>query len=95
MDGLVDFASDLRSEPFLDLKPPREAVYKSSQLAHSQHLSSRDVANVTFPKERKHMMLAQGIDFDITDNDHVVGMGFEHGIIDDLVRIRAVAARQE
>ena len=94
-DGIPDLPGYLRCESLLDLKPTCVVIDDSSELADTDDLRICDITDVALSEEWQHVMFAEAIYFDIPRDDHVVRLGLEDGVVDNLLYIVAIAAREE
>ena len=90
-----DFVGDLGREPFLNLQPPCKTIHDPCELAQAEDFLVRDIADVAFAEERKHVVFAQAVDLDVARNDHVVELGLEDRAVDNLSRGHRVAGREK
>lgn len=68
-----DFAEsecDLLSEAFLDLEAASKHFCDASKFGETEDFAVGDVPDVHFAKERDKVVLAEGVDFDVADNDY-------------------------
>ena len=94
-EGVHDGGGHLVGEPLLDLEAAGEEVDDPRELADAEHLAFGDIANVALSKEGQHVVLAQAVELDVADDDHVVVFDGEDGIVDDLLQILSIALGQE
>src|SRR5690606_13149672 len=85
---------DLVRHPLLHLEPPREDLDDARQLRQADDLAVRDVGDVDLAEERKHVVLAQRVHFDVLHEHHVVVILVEDRVADHLVHGEPVAACQ-
>ena len=71
-----------------------EAIDDAGDLAEADDVAVGDVADVATSVEGQEMVLAEGVDLDVADDDHVVGGGLEDGAVEDLLGCLAVALRE-
>ncbi len=92
LEGVHEGAGDLVGETLLHLEAAGEEVGEAGELADANDLAAGDVADVADAEEGQEVVLAQRIDFDVADDDHVVGFDLEHGGIEEGGGILFVAA---
>ena len=80
----LDRTRDFFRETFLHLEPPRVHVDEARKLGQADDPSVRDVRHVHLTKERKHVVLAQTIELDISNEHHVFMRLFEDRVADDI-----------
>ena len=93
--GVVQRVGDLESQLFLNLQAPREHVGNARQLRQADHLAVRHIGHMRLAHERQHMVLAQGVQLDILDDDHFVIVGVKHGLVYDFIERLPVPLGQE
>src|SRR5216683_2867306 len=94
-DHRVNRLRYLASHPLLKLKPARVCVDQARQLAQTDDLAVRHVADVRPPKEWKQVVLAHAVEGDVLHDDHVVeAVEGKQRIADDGRRIGCVALRE-
>ena len=54
-----------------------------------------DVGDVALAEERQQVVLAQAVEVDVLDDHHLAVIDGEQGVVEDLVDVHVVAARQE
>ena len=94
IDLLIDVRGDLLCETLLYLEAACEAIDKTCQLTDAKHFAARDVADVADAEERQEVVLAEGIDFDVPHEDHVVGVDVEHRSAQEGDGVLSVAGEQ-
>ena len=67
----------------------------TGDFAYAQHLVLGYIAYVAASEEGEHVVLTEAVYFDITAYDHIVGFGGEYRVVDDFIRLLAVAFGQE
>ena len=72
MQGLLDACGNLLCHTFLHLQAMAEGVDDTCQFGQTCDLSIRDVGDVHLPKEGQQMVLAEGIEFYVLHDDHIV-----------------------
>src|SRR4051812_6167007 len=72
LQDLIDAASDLRCEFFLNLKTSRIAIDHSCELADTDNLGGGQVAHVSSADDRRHVVFAVRFEFDVAQDDHFV-----------------------
>lgn len=92
-DSLHDRKGDLLREAFLDLKAAGEGLGNTGELAESENKLVRDVADRDLAGERNKMVLAEREDVDITDNDHLLVVLGEDGVVDNVHETLLVSLR--
>lgn len=80
--NIVKRVRNLGGEPLLDLKSSRKDFDNSGEFAETDDTSVGDVRNVRSTEERQQVMLAEAVDVDIANDDHLgIGVG-ERSTID-------------
>lgn len=92
-DSLHDGQGDLLRETFLDLKAAREGLSDTSELAESENELVGNVADRDLAGEGDKMVLAEREDVDVTDDDHLLVVLSEHGIVDHINKTLLVSLR--
>ena len=95
IDLLQNRFGDLIGHALLKLQAPREDVYEPGNLAQADHAPVRNVGDVTLAEKRQEMMLAQAVEIDVLHDYHFTVVHSEQGIVQNLVNIGIVPARQE
>lgn len=91
-EGVHQRPGDLVRQAFLHLEAAGEDVGQPGELADADNPSAGDVADVADAEERQQVVFAHGIDFDVANDHHVVGVGFEERRLQQLDGILPVAA---
>lgn len=92
-DGLHDGQGDLLCEAFLNLKAAREGFGDTSELAESEDELVGDVADRDLAGERDEVVLAEREDVNVTDDDHLLVVLGEDGIVDHVNQTLLVSLR--
>src|SRR5436305_6222801 len=78
LDYLLNTLGDLGGEALLDLQTAGEQLELAGNFAEADDLAIRDIGDVNFSEEWKHVMFAKAEHLDVFDDDHfVVGDGEE------------------
>ena len=77
----------------LHLQTAREGVDDAGQLAEADDASGGDVSDGHFAEEGQHVVLAQGIELDVLDDDDLAALVLKDGAVYDGIGILALAAR--
>jgi len=91
----LDGIGNLPGQPFLNLEPPCVHIGDPRQLGNTDYFVVGDIPDMAFAEERQQMVLAQGINLDVSQDDHVSGFCLEDGIVHDLVQTLGVTLREE
>lgn len=81
----LDAVLDLHREALLHLQTTSEDVHDTWQLAQPRDVAIRDIADMHLPEEGEHVVLTEGIEVNILDDDHLPVVLFEHSRSEDLV----------
>ena len=98
---IVDFRrslhcpGDVHGEVFLVLQPARKHIDDAGDLGQADDEIVRDIGHVAFADERQQVVLAQRVEFDILDHDHLAPFRGKPRIVDDFFQVLVVAAGQE
>jgi hypothetical protein len=95
MNLVIDRVGYLRGQAFLHLKASCEHVHEARYLTEADNTSVRYVSNVALAKERQQMVFAQAENFNIPYDDHFVVSNIEQCLVQELIRIHPVTARQK
>src|SRR5436190_18839057 len=76
---LADRIGDLVREPLLNLQPAAEHVDQPWNLAQPDDAGTRNVGDVALSEKRQQMVLAQAIEVDVLDDDHLAIIDGEQG----------------
>ena len=86
----------LHREPFLYLQAAGKDVHDARNLAQAGDILFGDVRDMSLAEERQHVVLAEGKEVDILDNDHLLIIFLlEHGGAEDGLGVFAVAFCQK
>lgn len=88
---LLDGDSDLPRQPLLQLQTARKHLCDAGKLGEAEDAPVGDVANVHFARERDEVVLAHGEDLDVLDDDELVVVFGEDGVVDDRLQVFLVA----
>ena len=94
LQGLLQRVRDLVGQALLHLEPPGEHLHDPRDLAQSEQSSLGNIGDVRLSEERQHVVLAERIQLDVLDEDHVVVLLDEHARSDRLTRVGPVSARE-
>src|SRR5487761_94683 len=94
-DASLNGLRDLVRQPLLNLQPPRVHVHQPRHFAQADHLFRRNVRDMASAEERKQVMLAQAIHFDVLDDHHFVIAHAEHRTIQKFLRVLSVTAGEK
>src|SRR3981081_2311866 len=78
--GSAESFRNLFGHAFLELKPVSEDADQPRDLAQAHHLSPRQVSDVAGAEKGQHMVLAEAVERDVLDDDHLVIVLVEHGV---------------
>ncbi len=82
---------DLARQALLDLQARREHVDNPGDLGQTDHLAIGQVGHMHLADDRQQVMLAQGVQFDIAQQHHLVVVRREQGPVDDTVQVLVIA----
>ena len=94
-DLLEDGVGNLVREPLLHLQPAAEHLDEPRNLAQADHLVARNVGDVALAEKRQQMMLAQAVEVDVLDDDHLAVVDGEQRVVDHRVDVRLVSAGEK
>ncbi len=89
---LVNDIRDLRCDSLLHLQPAGNRLYETGKLAESRYFAARDITDMRFPEEWRHMMLALAVIYDILDDDKLLMLLIERDA-KHLARINLIAGK--
>ena len=92
---LLNDRGNLVREPLLHLQPAAEHVDDARDLAEPHHLAARHVGDVALAEEGQQVVLAEAVEVDVAHEDHLVTGHREAGVVQDVVDVAPVPARQE
>ena len=95
VQGILDAVSDLFRKTLLDLQPAGIGFHDAGDFAQAGNLSLGDICHMRFADEGEHMVLAEGEEFDVLDDDHVVVGLLEEGAFDDGLPVLEIPLRKE
>lgn len=79
LEGVLDAVFNLLGEAFLNLKATCVGIDDTWYFAEANDLAIGDVGNVGFSDEGYEVVLAERVDFDVFDDDHLTVVFVEHG----------------
>src|SRR4029434_7855648 len=79
----------------LHLQAPGKDIHQPRDLAEANHMTLGNVGDMTLAEERQQMMLAEAVEIDVLHDDHLAVVDREEGVVEDVVDVGVVAARQE
>ena len=85
----------LRSKALLHLQTTSKDIHNTRDLAESRYIFIGDVTNMSFAKERQHMMLTHGKEVNIFYNYHLPIFLTEHGRAQYLLGVFSVSFSKE
>eukprot|EP00968_Pinguiococcus_pyrenoidosus_P009478 scaffold736_cov254-Pinguiococcus_pyrenoidosus.AAC.2 len=91
VDCLLDRLADLLRQALLHLQPPCVHLGHPRELAEAQDVGPRNVGNVHLPREGHQMVLAQGVQVNVLDQDHLRVAFVEHGVAHHLRQALLIA----
>jgi hypothetical protein len=95
IDLLVDGFGDLGRQPLLDLQPPAVHFHQARNFAQSDDLFVGNVCHVTLAEKGQEVVLAQAEEIDIRHDHHLIVLHFKQRVVEHLIRILSITARQE
>src|SRR5579862_4587913 len=72
VENFAEHVHDLARQAFLDLGAAAEALDEASYLAEANPTASREITEVGHAGEGQQVVLAHGIEGDVTDDDHLL-----------------------
>ena len=78
-------------QTLLDLQAPGEHLDQAGDLGEPDNLPVRQIADMTFAEERHQVVLAEGIEFNVFDDDHIVTLGFKDRLVQNGRNVLLVA----
>mmetsp|Transcript_29315 Transcript_29315/g.97021 ORF Transcript_29315/g.97021 Transcript_29315/m.97021 type:complete len:304 (-) Transcript_29315:16-927(-) len=91
--GLGDGLGDLRREPLLHLQALREHVGDARELGQAQDLAVGDVGDVALAEEGHDVVLAERVELDVLDEDHLAVVLGEDRAVEHVLEALRVARR--
>lgn len=85
---------DLRGESLLHLQTACECVDNAWYFAEPRDIVARNVANMRFSEEGKHVVFAERVHFDVFNNNHLLILLVEHGGAEYLFWVFVVALEE-
>ena len=95
MQGFLDAVADLLGQALLDLQAAGVGLHHAGDLGEPGDAAVRDVGDMGLADEREHVVLAQGEQLDVLDEDHLAVRLREYGGTDDGLAALLIALRQE
>lgn len=95
VQGLLDAITDLLGEAFLYLQPAGVGFHYAGDFAEAGYFSLGNVGDMRLADERKHVVLAQGEQFDVLYDDHVVVRFLEKGAFDEGLSVLEIPLGKE
>src|SRR5438046_1758490 len=92
--GAVQSLGDRLRHLLLELEPVRVDLDQAGDLAQAYHLAFRQVPDLDVAEEGQHVVLAEAVEGDVFDDDHLVVVLVEDRVSDDILRLDAVAIGQ-
>ena len=90
---VVEEVGDLLGHALLDLEPARVHLDDARDLREADDLAPRDVGDRRRPEERQQVVLAQRVERDVLDDDHLRVLDVEDGAVDRAGRDRRGSRR--
>ena len=87
-DLFADGVGDLVRQPLLHLQAPAEDVDEPRNLAQADHLGARNVGDVALAEKRQQVVLAETVEVDVLDDDHLAVVDCEQRVVEHLCRCR-------
>ena len=94
LEALHQEVGDLLGHPLLDLQAARVHLDDPRDLRQPDHPAPRDVGHGGRPEERQQVVLAQGVERDVLDDDHLAVVDIEDRAVDQPLRVDVVAGGQ-
>src|SRR6266550_2354496 len=95
IDLLADRLGDLVRHPLLDLQAAGEHVDQPRNLAEADDPLARDVRDVALAEEQQEVVLAERVEVDVLDDHHLAIIDGEQRIVQHVIDVSAISARQE
>ena len=94
IERLLNAFLNLQRHALLHLKPVREDVYHTGNLAQPRDVAVRNISHVRFAIERQHVVLAQGEEINILHNHHLTVFFLELGRTQHFMRVHRITLGQ-
>src|SRR4051812_35746055 len=94
LNYLLNGFGDLCREAFLNLQTTRKEFDQAWNFTEPDHLSIRDISDVHFAEEWKHVMFAEAEHLNVFDDDHLVVRHREQGALEQGLGIFLIALGQ-
>src|ERR1035437_1745966 len=91
---ILEEVGDLLGHSLLDLQPAGVHLHHARDLGQADYAATRQITHRGGPEERQHVVLAQRVERDALDDDHLAVADIEYGAVDQPVRVNAVADRE-
>ena len=88
---LLEEFGDLLGQPLLDLEPPGVHLDDARDLREPDDPAARDVRDRRRAEERQQVVLAQRVERDVLDDDHLAVADVEDRVVDEPLGIDVVA----
>lgn len=90
-EGLLKAVTNLLGQVFLYLQAMREDVHHAWYLAETYNVAIGDISHVNLAEEGKDVVLAERVELDVLDHNHLVVVLMEHGRFEGGNRIHRIA----
>ncbi len=92
---LLNSIQYLMRHPLLHLQAAGKDINHARKLRQACNPTVRDIRYMCLPKERKHMMLAKRVQFNILHNHHLAIALMKFGAVQNILRVHAIALCDE
>ena len=90
-EGLLKAVTNLLGQVFLHLQTMREDVHHAWYLAETHNVAIGNIGHVNLAEERQDVVLAERVELDVLDHNHLVVVLMEHGRFEGGNRIHRIA----
>lgn len=88
---LFNGIGDLGGEVFLYLQAPGVHIDNASNFRQANDFAVGNIGNVTNTDKGQQVVLTQGVELNVFDDNHLAGITGEEGVVDHLIKIEMVA----
>lgn len=92
IEGFLDAVLDLHGHTLLHLQAVAEDIHDAGYLGEARYLPVGDVGHVRLSVEGKHVVLAEGVEVNVLDDDHLVVVFVELSRVEHSHGVHRVAA---
>ena len=91
----LDGGCDISGHAFLNLQAACKNFDQARKFGEADHLIIRQIRDVALPEKWKQVVPAEAVKINVLDDHHFVGLHVEESVVQHLLWIHPITAREE